>query len=446
MSTRNPLFAATAGMSFLALLSASAAVGQPQNTAQQKCINKLNKDGAGVAKAQGKENATCVKKAGKNQLTGTAQACLTADTKLKVQGKKDKTVADQAAFCGTTPNYGYTSAPTVNAAAVDGQLDLVADVFGANLDAAVIDCGTSSAGCKCQSKIIKDVEKLAKTKLGIFVKCKKQALKAGATSVAALAACVTGPDPNSISADAKGKILKDLNKINADIGAECDTPGVTGTAFPGSCTSLSGTALRDCLDARVECRVCQTINEMDGLFINCDLFDDGLANASCASGVGPTPTPTDTVAPMPTMTPTVTPTPTPTFTLPPGVEFKGALLKTTGRFTYNAMVGISGANTACDSIFPTTHACSFPELQIAEAAGDLVGAKDIGNNTITSFWAIDSTHSPLVQCHVTVAWDYQTAHTGHQAEVATLNNGTGDLGPVNTGLFCLNQHWVGCCL
>ena len=419
---RNPGFWTAAVVGMCTLLSAPGAFAQ-ESTAQQACLNKLNKDGAGVAKAQGKEQTSCLKKAGKSQLTGTAQACLTADEKGKVQGKKDTTTADQAGSCATAPDFGFTSAAAVNSAAVQGQLDLAADIFGASLDPAVLACATDKDGCGCQQKVLKDVEKLAADKLAEFVKCKKAVLKAGASTAASLAACVEDAGTaGSIAADSKGKLQKTFTKLVADIGAACDTPGVTG-AFPAQCNSLTGNALGTCLDRVVECRVCQTINEMDGLSVNCDLFDDGNANATCASGAGPTPT--------------VTPS-GPTI-------FQGALLKTFGRFTYGAVIGVPGSDAECNTDFPGSHTCSFPELQAAEAAGELAGVKDVGNNTITSFWAIDSSHPNLVQCGVSVPWDYMTAHTGHQGELAQLTNNTGFLNPPVTGLNCLGQSWVGCC-
>ena len=430
---RNSLFWSVAAA--CVLLTAPMAFGQ-QSADQQACLNKLNKDGAGVAKAQGKEHVSCLKKAGKGLVTGTVQACLTADPKGKVQKKKDKTTADQTGSCGTAPDFGYTSAGAVNSGAVQGQLDIAADIFGDPIDGAVIDCAADKAGCICQQKALKDVEKLATTKLVEFVKCKKQVLKDGASSPSSLEDCVSNAGTaGSIAADSKGKIQKAFDKLAGDIGSKCAS--VSG-AFPADCTSLSGNALATCLDRVVECRVCQTINDMDGLFVNCDLFDDGVANATCASGSGPTPTPTDT--PTATATGTVTPTNT-----PGGAIIMGALLKTFGRFTYNAVIGIPGSDAACNMNFPGTHTCSFPELLNAESAGELIGIKDIGNNTVTAFWAIDSTHSNLIQCGVSVPWDYMTAHTGHQGELAQLNNGTGDLFPPVTGLNCLGQAWVGCC-
>ena len=278
------------------------------------------------------------------------------------------------------------------------------------------------------------------------MKCKKAALKAGANSSAALAACVNDAGTaGSIAADSKGKIAKTNAKLTAAIVKACDTPGVTAGAFPGTCTGLTGAALGTCLDTQVECRVCQAINEMDGLFVNCDLFDNGVADASCVSGTGPTPTPT----------PTATATPVP--------GFQGALTATNGRFNYNLTVGLPGANAACNTNFTGSHACTYAELQTAQAAGDLVGLKDIGNNTVTSFWAIDPAANPLTaQCYDDVAfpcpggvcsvpghnWEYQgTAHTGSRGQRVPLNNPAGTLGVLQTGVQCniAGTSWVGCC-
>jgi hypothetical protein len=393
-------------------LVAAPAFGQAQNKDQQRCINKLNKDGAAVAKAQGKENVACLKSAGKNTLVGTAQGCLTLDPKLKVQKKKDKTVADDAKFCTAAPSFAYTGATETSDAAVQGELDLVADVFGITLDSAVIDCDVDKAGCLCQQKVLKNVEKVAATKLKEFAKCKKQVLKLGVVSGTAVAACVSDPlTTGSIAADSKQKIQKKLDKLNDDITKFCNP---VGSAFPGDCTSLSGTALTTCLDEQIECRVCQMINEMDDLQVDCDLFDDTMANSSCGDD--------------------------------PLVEFQGALLKTTGRFTYQATIGITGADAECAVQYPGTHACTYAELLIAEAAGDLVGAQDTGASSVTDFWAIDAARPDTDQCTVTVAWDYATAHTGQFADTVTLDNGTGALGTLTTGSLCLQQRWVGCCL
>ena len=156
-----------------------------------------------------------------------------------------------------------------------------------------------------------------------------------------------------------------------------------------------------------------------------------------------------------TTTSTTLATTTTTSTLPSGgVELQGALTSTVGRFNYNLTLGLPGANAACNSNFPGTHACTYAELQIAEAAGDLVGLQDTGSNTVTSFWAIDNAQPPLQQCQDDAAggsnlnWEYGTAHTPSRGQKVALNNGTGALGVLQSSLQCnfSGAAWVGCCL
>ncbi len=452
MSIRDAMVT-TAAVIGLFLLTAPTGAFAQLGASQQKCLNAVNKDGSAVARTQGKESIGCLKAAGKGTLVGTAQACLTADAKGKVGKAKNKTTADETKNCTPAPSFGYTSAAIINTAAADGEVDLTADVFGANLDAAVISCTTNKPGCVCQQKVQKIVEQLAALKLSTFIKCKKAALAAGANSAAALEDCVDNAGTvGSIAADSKGKIAKTVTGLNTAITKSCDTPGVTATAFPGVCTGLNNGALGTCLDTHVECRVCQIINEMDGLFVNCDLFDNGVADLTCASGTGPTPTPT----------PTLTPTPSPTSTFQPGVILKGSLTQTFGRFNYNLTLGLPGANNACNTNFPGTHACTYAELQSAEANGDLDGLTDTASQTVTGFWAIDPAADPLTrQCHDDVTfpcpggicppnhnWEYGTAHTPSRGQRVPLNNGTGALGSLIVNLQCngvANKSWVGCC-
>ena len=161
----NAVLSMTSGAGALVLVSVLGAWAQVQTSGQQACLNAVNKDGAAVAKTQGKENVACVKSAGKGTLVGTAQACLTADPKGKVAKAKGKTTAAATKSCGTAPSFGFTGAAAVNTAAQQAEVDLVADVYGANLDAAIISCATSKAGCGCQQKVSKSVEELAAVKL-----------------------------------------------------------------------------------------------------------------------------------------------------------------------------------------------------------------------------------------------------------------------------------------
>jgi hypothetical protein len=148
----------------------------------------------------------------------------------------------------------------------------------------------------------------------------------------------------------------------------------------------------------------------------------------------------------------VTPPTTTTTTLP--MTLHGALTATPGRFNYNLTLGVPGADSACAANFGAgIHACTYPELLAAEAAGELVGLKDIAANTVTSFWAIDGSQPPLQQCNDDslggsgLNWEYGTAHTASRGQKVALTNPTGVLGPLLSGLQCnlSGNSWVGCC-
>jgi hypothetical protein len=158
---QRPLLAIIIAAVALAGANVIGAFAQVQTKGQQACVNGLNRAGAAVAKAQGREHVGCVRSAGKGTLVGTAQACLGADAKGKVAKAAAKTVTAETKSCGTAPDYGYVGAAAVNAAATQADLDLAADVYGTNLDAAVISCATNRAGCTCQQKVSKGVEALA---------------------------------------------------------------------------------------------------------------------------------------------------------------------------------------------------------------------------------------------------------------------------------------------
>jgi hypothetical protein len=140
------------------------------------------------------------------------------------------------------------------------------------------------------------------------------------------------------------------------------------------------------------------------------------------------------------------PEPTVTATVEPNEIFQGALVRTNGRFSYQGTIGIDGADAECDTQFPGSHACTLAELQAAATAGELVGATDTGGMPVTSFWAIDPSRPEVDQCHVSVPWDYATAHTGQFADRVNLDNEAGALGALRENTLCATQDWVGCCL
>jgi hypothetical protein len=248
---------------------------------QQQCINTLNKDFQKVASKQGKEILTCLKQGSKGQLgPQTVEQCLTADNKGKVEKAIDKTLADARKKCTELPDFGPTDPNTVNAAAVQKEIDLAHAIFGTDLDAVIAPAAEKFLS-KCQQKVTSKVKKCQDTKLKAFNKCKKDGLKGKPpgpiTSAADLETC--------IFLDPEGEVATAcIDKVLAQVKSQCVNKEVDlALAFPGIDLSDPNdpNELVDDLDQNVECLSCLALNEADALNQDCDAVDDGVVNGSC---------------------------------------------------------------------------------------------------------------------------------------------------------------------
>jgi hypothetical protein len=260
-------------MGVFTVVAGSSAFGQVQTKEQAKCINTLNKDTSKVASKQGKENSGCLKAGTK----GTATTdCLTADAKGKVAAAELKTTVDESSndCLGThAPNFGYGGATAGNAAAKTQEVNLFNDTYGTTDPTSVISSTDKIIG-GCQKAVTKDLEKIIATMWKEYLACKKGVL-ASATGASDLENCVT---PGGIKADAKGKISMKVGKLGHDMDRKCYGLNLA-TTLPGTCAL----GWAPCLAERANCRICLALNEIDGLNVNCDLFDDDQANGSCAA-------------------------------------------------------------------------------------------------------------------------------------------------------------------
>ena len=242
-----------------------------QSRAQQKCITKLNKAGAKVARIQGKINVRCIVQAGKGR-EDDAAACTVGDASGRLAKAKAKTVAT-AQKCSAGPDFGYGGATAVNDAASGQELSLLYDVYGGDLNSALLSAAVDKPGAYCQASVAKAYEKIAAAKISVFSKCVKLGLKAGLIdSTARLEGCF-----DEVINDSRGRIARSIAKLERAIGGKCGP--VLDDVFPGACQGQP--QMTQCIDTLVECRVCRTLNAMDALGQDCDAFDDGLLNGSC---------------------------------------------------------------------------------------------------------------------------------------------------------------------
>lgn len=242
---------------------------------EQKCVNTINKDTIKVQAAQGKLDTGCVKNFVK---TGSsADACVTADAKGKVAGKKNKTTADDVKKCsGNIPSFAYTGASTANGAAVQAEMTLLHDQFGSPADSGLFSCDTQPAKCLCQRQVVDRVEKLFNAMSAEFVRCKNAALAFnklpafpnGATSPSDVGRCITdGTIGLSVQADPKSAVSKAATQLTDTQQKFC----MGGEFDAGACTG-TGATLITCFEDHVKCRFCEMANAADNLPVDCSTW------------------------------------------------------------------------------------------------------------------------------------------------------------------------------
>lgn len=274
---------------FIALLLpllVQATVASAQLTgAQAECGSGANVRVEVVLRAQGKANGGCVKSAGAGGLSTSAQGCLTADPKGKVanaQSKLEDTVAEKCTE--PFPPFGYNDPILAGGTAQSQQVKLMADVFGSDLDAAILPCASNKTGCSCQAQVTKALENLVAAESKGFVTCKEDAFSS-ATSAAELSRCMDDPGKtDSIAADTNGKLSKARGKLLSTITKYCGEAGLAFSAtFPGACGSSATPAdLSSCMQAAANCRTCLIFNVADAMAVDCDMFDNGIGDGSCS--------------------------------------------------------------------------------------------------------------------------------------------------------------------
>jgi hypothetical protein len=255
--------------------------GAGAQIADTKCADKANNFGRKVSAAQNKAVRSCIKNEGKGKLQTTVEACLIADPKMKVQGKQDKVAALFASggICeGDEGTDLVTDAATINTAHVDQPIGLVHDVFGADLDGGQIVQATPEN--RCQDSIAQRAGQMFDAWVKEFRKCKKTAMKDGATTAAAVvnaclsAAAVRGT--GSGLADPKNKVTRRGDKLADAVTSKCAALDLDVLA-PGAC--VGGGVQGDfaaCVQDLAECHACETIRAADGLAIDCDTIDNDV--------------------------------------------------------------------------------------------------------------------------------------------------------------------------
>ena len=274
----------------------STCVGEPslcapdavQDAKQQACINVNNKSVATLAKSQGKAAGACIKNAARGRVAAlgvppqeqTAQACLDNDVGAKAQRSIGRLLASDARRCRSAssqlPDFGYDDADASIAGGRLGVNDLIEELFGSDLDAALVLAANDKIGAKCQHTAQREAQKFFDTLWKSALTGQKNALRNDATrntirfQVAILAFLATDT-----------KLSSGAAKLERTLGRACNGVSNLTSLFPGACSTANLGTFSDCVTEAARCRFCGSLNRADRLAVDCDDFDNGIRDGSC---------------------------------------------------------------------------------------------------------------------------------------------------------------------
>ncbi|HXC52364.1 MAG TPA: M12 family metallo-peptidase [Candidatus Limnocylindrales bacterium] len=242
------------------------------------CVTTINDRTIGVAKAQGKENLTCL--AGASAGTDSdADSCLVADAKGKVARAREKTVAADERFCLTPPEIGYAGALVAAAAAESERRSWLLDLLGDDVSAAALAKAADPVGAACQRAVAKAADRLMISYVTSFARCVKARIQDGAAFAAEnLEACF-----DDVAADSlvmSSHIAMDATRLRQARIKSCAGMDLSA-AFPGQCAAFTDTGFDACVASGAACRMCRLFDAADALARDCDLFDNAASDSSC---------------------------------------------------------------------------------------------------------------------------------------------------------------------
>ncbi len=280
--------ASTVRSAFALLLLASAvlvgqaapAMAQVQTSGRAKCVAGLSKAATKLAKTQGKDGLGCMKSFASGKLAScqTAEGCLVADVKGKVAKAKEKLRQAFLKNCqNDEPDFAAPDYIDAHRLIRFHTNALGADVFGAGIDSTLATRESASDVAKCQGSAAKSLQKLFDARFSAYGRCKAAGVSDGSIDgTAALEACIDAVAAGDAKIDkAAGKVVDTLNKSCAEVDQ--------AAAFPARCATGDAAT---CMAERALCRFCLLANDLDDTSVDCDLYDDEVANDSCTVADG----------------------------------------------------------------------------------------------------------------------------------------------------------------
>jgi cysteine-rich repeat protein len=284
-----------AALAAMAVSPAAAQIGKDQQT----CITAMQKAFRRLDKQVGLQAASCLKNYAKGKELSPLPSvdsiveCLADDPRGKIALASMRADADFVRRCPLPlPSFGPTDPWQLGLVGRVSPQNLVTDVWTDNLEAWIPLESVDPDGSSCQRKIWKAATKCEQAKIKEFGRCTRLGLRGSAVpglidSAADMRDLCLGTGTAS-QPDPRGKVARSCSHptrgLKKALDKRCSNQNLTAL-FP-TCGSATSAGTAACLDRMISCRTCMALNAVNGLDRDCELFDDGLANGSCACGDG----------------------------------------------------------------------------------------------------------------------------------------------------------------
>ena len=245
---------------------------EPLTKAQLACIRAINKNLAGVIKAQNADDANCVADVAGGKHASTA-GCFGGDLKGSVTEAQVRTFRTATTKCNDVdelPPLAYTDPMTVNAAGIGEPLEAAEIVLGET--PSIVLKSDDRTGAACQAEAMKQLGAVANRWAAEANKAKSRALKGdtGNPLSPAPPACsnievAVGIDAGVAASTSLGRAE---TRATAGITRKCTTSQVMAGLF--DCYGATTTAeLAACVIAAAEEAACNAFEVADGLALDC---------------------------------------------------------------------------------------------------------------------------------------------------------------------------------
>ena len=266
-------------VSLLALTAAARADAQ-LDAAAQRCIDSYHATLRLVAQETDRWARRCLREGETGRVTDVG-ACLSGDASGRIARRADQVARLYSGGRCDGDEPIQQGAANGIAAHRNAAVGLSGDLLGRPLPASPELGGAERA---CRTRVVRRSGEAFAAVLAAHRRCAAAGMRAGTvTDGATLAAqCAT-----FAQIDADGSAAAALTRLQADTASAC-AGAALATALPGlaALCHATPTALSDCAAARARCRACAALRDTGGRQLDCDLFDDDTANASCPAGIG----------------------------------------------------------------------------------------------------------------------------------------------------------------